>query len=204
MLTSTRLFTKGLKPACGPALQKFRLFSSTPEGEDDYLLFHPVYDEAGLDVKVTHRKPKKPTDYIALGILRAVRITFDKLTGYGPNMTEDKFINRCIFLETVAGVPGISGALIRHLRSLRSCTRDNGRIHTLLEEAENERMHLLTMLELKQPSKMFKAATYFSQIGFFAGYTTAFAFFPKTCHRFIGYLEEEAVLTYVSKQTLYH
>jgi hypothetical protein len=29
--------------------------------------------------------------------------------------------------------------------------RDHGWIHTLLEEAENERMHLLTFVKLKQP-----------------------------------------------------
>ena len=29
---------------------------------------------------------------------------------------------------------------MRHMRSLRSMRRDNGWIHTLLEEAENERM----------------------------------------------------------------
>ena len=29
---------------------------------------------------------------------------------------------------------------LRHMRSLRSMRRDNGWIHTLLEEAENERM----------------------------------------------------------------
>jgi len=42
-------------------------------------------------------------------------------------------------LETVAGVPGMVGAMARHLRSLRTMTRDHGWIHTLLEEAENER-----------------------------------------------------------------
>ncbi len=48
------------------------------------------------------------------------------------------------------------GAMIRHLRSLRHMERDHGWIHTLLEEAENERMHLLTFLELRKPGPLFK------------------------------------------------
>lgn len=35
------------------------------------------------------------------------------------------------------------GGTLRHLRSMRLLKRDGGWIHSLLEEAENERMHLL-------------------------------------------------------------
>jgi hypothetical protein len=34
--------------------------------------------------------------------------------------------------------------------------RDHGWIHTLLEEAENERMHLLTFLKLRKPGTIFR------------------------------------------------
>lgn len=44
------------------------------------------------------------------------------------------------------------GGMTRHLHSLRGMRRDYGWIHTLLEEAENERMHLMTFLELKKPT----------------------------------------------------
>jgi hypothetical protein len=66
---------------------------------------------------------------------------------------------RILFLETIAGVPGMVAAMLRHLTSLRLMVsqtsfltvkflmiwqrRDSGWIHTLLEEAENERMHLM-------------------------------------------------------------
>ena len=53
---------------------------------------------------------------------------------------------------------GMIGAMVRHLKSLRRMTRDHGWIHTLLEEADNERMHLLTALELKKPGPVFKLA----------------------------------------------
>ena len=54
--------------------------------------------------------------------------------------------------------PGMIGAMVRHLKSLRRMTRDHGWMHTLLEEAENERMHLLTALELRRPGPLFKIA----------------------------------------------
>lgn len=56
------------------------------------------------------------------------------------------------------------GGMLRHMRSLRSMKRDNGWIHTLLEEAENERMHLLTFLELRKPGFMFRGMVLLSQV----------------------------------------
>lgn len=44
------------------------------------------------------------------------------------------FYRRIIFLETVAGVPGMVAAMTRHLHSLRKMRRDYGWIHTLLGE----------------------------------------------------------------------
>ena len=57
------------------------------------------------------------------------------------------------------------GAMLRHLRSLRSMKRDHGWIHTLLEEAENERMHLLTFLALRKPNWFFRVAVLGAQGG---------------------------------------
>jgi len=36
----------------------------------------------------------------------------------------------------------------RHMKSLRTLREDSGWIHHLLEEAENERMHLITFLNM--------------------------------------------------------
>jgi threonyl-tRNA synthetase len=66
----------------------------------------------------------------------AIRKTFDFATGYNHDkMDETLWLRRIIFLETVAGVPGMVGGMLRHLRSLRLMQRDNGWINTLLEEA---------------------------------------------------------------------
>ena len=56
------------------------------------------------------------------------------------------------------------GGMLRHMKSLRSMRRDNGWIHTLLEEAENERMHLLTFLQLRQPGFVFRGLVLLSQV----------------------------------------
>ena len=69
-----------------------------------------------------------------------------------------------IMVSRYAGVPGMVGGMLRHMRSLRSMRRDNGWIHTLLEEAENERMHLLTFLQLRQPGLIFRAMVLLSQV----------------------------------------
>ncbi|CAH0479446.1 unnamed protein product [Peronospora belbahrii] len=111
-------------------------------------------------------------------------------------MTEKDWLNRCLFLESVAGVPGMVGGMLRHLRSLRLLKRDYGWIHTLLEEAENERMHLLIFMNLKQPGYLFRALVVGAQGIFFNAFFLTYLVSPKTCHRFVGYLEEEAVKTY--------
>ena len=61
--------------------------------------------------------------------------------------------------------------------------RDHGWIHTLLEEAENERMHLLTFLSLKQPSPLFRVMVLLGQGVFFNLFMMAYIVSPSTCHR---------------------
>jgi hypothetical protein len=87
-------------------------------------------------------------------------------------------------------------AMTRHLHSLRKLRRDYGWIHTLLEEAENERMHLMTALELKKPSVLFRGMVLLSQGIFVNMFFVSYLISPSFCHRFVGYLEEEAVKTY--------
>lgn len=163
-----------------------------------YLLHQPVYTREEVEgVKYTHQPPKKFLDRIALIALGAIRKTFDLATGYGrQRFDEDKWLQRVIFLETVAGVPGMVGGMHRHMKSLRTMRRDRGWVHTLLEECENERMHLLTFLQLKQPSALFRFMVLMGQGVFFNLYFVFYWVSPKYCHRFVGYLEEEAVRTY--------
>ena len=77
-------------------------------------------------------------DRVAFYNIQAIRRTYDFVTGYGPHMTKDKWLTRILFLETVAGVPGMVAGMIRHLHSLRLMRRDQGWIHTLLSEVRGE------------------------------------------------------------------
>lgn len=86
--------------------------------------------------------------------------------------------------------------MVRHLKSLRLMERDYGWIHTLLEEAENERMHLMSALQLKQPGLPFRAFVMITQGIFLPFFSFAYLASPRYAHRFVGYLEEEAVKTY--------
>ena len=70
------------------------------------------------------------------------------------------------------------------------------RIETLLEEAYNERMHLLTFLKIAQPGWFMKVMILGAQGVFFNGFFISYLLSPSACHRFVGYLEEEAVHTY--------
>ena len=73
---------------------------------------------------------------------------------------------------------------------------DNGLIREMLEEAENERMHLMTFIEIAQPSTFERFLIFLAQIGFGTFYTFLYIFFNRTAHRMIGYFEEEAVISY--------
>ena len=98
-------------------------------------------------------------------------------------LDERDMLRRCIFLETVAGVPGFAAAMIRHLQSLRRMQRDNGWIHTLLEEAENERMHLMTFLQLRNPGPILRWSVAATQIMFTGMFSLAYLISPHFCHR---------------------
>jgi hypothetical protein len=66
-------------------------------------------------------------------------------------LTESQWLIRFLFLESIAGCPGMVAGMLRHLHSMRRLKRDNGWIESLLEESYNERMHLLTFMKMCEP-----------------------------------------------------
>ena len=88
------------------------------------------------------------------------------------------------------------GGMHRHLRSIRNLERDHGWIHHLLQEAENERMHLLFFLKLRHPGLFYRMVIKLCQTVFNTAYSLTYMASPSSCHRWVGYLEEEAVHTY--------
>jgi hypothetical protein len=105
-------------------------------------------------------------------------------------MTVSKWVQRCLILETVAGVPGMVGGMARHLKSLRVLHRDKGWIHHLLEEADNERFHLFIFLNIKKPKLLERCFIITLQGIFFNMFFVSYLLNPTFSHRFVGYLEE--------------
>jgi threonyl-tRNA synthetase len=51
------------------------------------------------------------------------------------------------------------------------------------EEAENERMHMMTFLQLKKPGPIFRGAVILTQWVFTAMFSFTYLFSPNYCHR---------------------
>jgi len=109
-----------------------------------------------------------------------------------------RYGHRAVILETVAAVPGMVGGSLQHLRSLRRMKSDDGWIRTLLDEAENERMHLMTFIQIAQPSRFERLLIMLAQGAFYNFYFLLYVLSPATAHRVVGYLEEEAVYSYTT------
>lgn len=108
-----------------------------------------------------------------------------------------RYGHRAVVLETVAGVPGMVAGMWQHLRSLRNMEPDDrGWIKTLLDEAENERMHLMIFIEIAKPNWFERALVLFAQFVFWHFYFILYVFFPRTAHRMVGYFEDQAVISY--------
>jgi ubiquinol oxidase len=141
-----------------------------------------------VDITV-HHHPDGLSDRIAYGFTKCLRFCADTFFA-------QRYGHRAIVLETVAAVPGMVGATLTHLRCLRQMSDDNGWIRTLVEEAENERMHLMTFIEVAQPTLLERLIIIAVQWAFYVAFFTLYIVSPRTAHRVVGYFEEEAVISY--------
>jgi ubiquinol oxidase len=136
-----------------------------------------------------HHTPEGLSDRIAFGLTKFLRFIADRFFA-------KRYGHRAVVLETVAGVPGMVGGMVRHMRSLRRLEHDRGWIHTLLAEAENERMHLMTFIEIARPNLLERAIILIAQGVFFTSFFILYVISGRTAHRLVGYFEEEAVYSY--------
>jgi ubiquinol oxidase len=136
-----------------------------------------------------HYAPRGMSDRVAFGFTKALRWCADTFFA-------QRYGHRAVVLETVAAVPGMVGATINHLHSLRRMKDDRGWIRTLMDEAENERMHLMTFIEVAQPTWFERAVIIGVQWVFYLFFFALYLISPKTAHRVVGYFEEEAVISY--------
>lgn len=108
-----------------------------------------------------------------------------------------RYGHRALVLETVAGVPGMVGGMLTHLKSLRRLQKGNGtKIHELLEEAENERKHLMFFMEVVEPSALERILIVAVQFIFWHYYLLMYLMFPRMAHLMTAHFEEEAVMSY--------
>lgn len=138
---------------------------------------------------VVHHVPRGFSDKFALGFTRLLRFCADTFFA-------KRYGHRAIVLETVAAVPGMVGATLTHLKCLRKMVDDDGWIRTLMEEAENERMHLMTFIQIAKPTFVERLVVQLAQAVFYIGFFLLYLISSRTAHRVVGYFEEEAVISY--------
>lgn len=141
------------------------------------------------DPLASHHTPANLSDRIAFRLTKVLRFCADTFFA-------KRYGHRAVILETVAGVPGMVAGMLRHMRSLRRMEDDHGWIRTLLDEAENERMHLMTFIEIAKPNWFERLLILLAQGFFFIGFLLLYIISAKTAHRLVGYFEEEAVYSY--------
>jgi len=147
---------------------------------------------APTDASIHVRRPAQTMrDHVAFGLVKFMRVFVDAFF-------RERYGHRAVVLETVAAVPGMVGGLLQHLKSLRHIRDDQGWIRELLDEAENERMHLMTFINVAQPSLLERVLIMTAQAIFYNFYFFMYLLFPRTAHRFVAYLEEEAVVSYTN------
>ncbi len=144
------------------------------------------HDTIALD---THHQPRDIHDRFAFRLVKFMRVFADAFFA-------KRYGHRAVVLETVAAVPGMVGGLLQHLKSVRHIRDDQGWIRELLDEAENERMHLMTFIKIAQPNRFERILIMVGQMVFYNAFFFLYLFAPKTAHRVVGYLEEEAVVSY--------
>ena len=136
-----------------------------------------------------HFEPKNLSDKVALSFTKFLRFLAD-------TFFKKRYGHRAVVLETVAAVPGMVAGMLIHLKSLRKIEDDKGWIKTLLEEAENERMHLMTFIHIAKPTAIERFIIMIAQFIFIITYGIIYLVSQRTAHRIVGYFEEEAVISY--------
>lgn len=141
------------------------------------------------ELTLRHKLPAGLADRLAYRLVKLLRFFADVFFAR-------RYGHRAVILETIAAVPGMVGGALTHLRCLRRFQDDRGWIKVLLDEAENERAHLMTFISVAKPNWAERMLIVAAQGIFFNLFFFFYMFWPRVAHRFVGYLEEEAVVSY--------
>ncbi|XP_059276592.1 ubiquinol oxidase 2, mitochondrial-like [Lycium ferocissimum] len=179
---------KGVVSYWGIQPPKVTKEDGTPWRWNCFMPWETYKADLSIDLK-KHHAPVTLLDKVAYWTVKALRVPTDLFF-------QRRYGCRAMMLETVAAVPGMVGGMLLHCKSLRRFEHSGGWIKALLEEAENERMHLMTFMEIAKPKWYERALVFAVQGIFFNAYFITYLLSPKLAHRIVGYLEEEAIHSY--------
>lgn len=136
-----------------------------------------------------HRLPSTVLDRAAEGVVRAIRAGADRLFG-------DRYGHRAVLLETITAVPGMVAATLLHLKCLRRMIDDRGWVRVFMDEAENQRTHLMVFVENGRPGFWERVLVLVAQGVFYNAHFVLYLLSPRLAHRIVGYFAEDAVRSY--------
>lgn len=138
---------------------------------------------------VRQHVPRTLSDRIAASVTALLASSAGALFGrqYG---------NRAVVLETIAAVPAMVSATVLHLSCLRRMMDDRGWVRAFMEEAENQRAHLMAFVAIQRPSLWERALIVVAQGIFYNAYFLLCLISGRTAHRLAGYLAEQSVRGY--------
>jgi ubiquinol oxidase len=143
-----------------------------------------------MGYKKSMQKKEVIRDWFAMSMTKFFRFMADTFFA-------KRYGHRAIVLETVAGVPGMVAGMWLHFKSLRKMKTGWGPdIREMLEEAENERMHLMFFIAIAKPNMFERLLVVLAQIIFMIFYFIIYIISYRLAHRMIAYFEEEAVRSY--------
>lgn len=136
-----------------------------------------------------HHIPNTIADRIALGTVRVGTFVAGALFGR-------RYGDRVVVLETVAAVPPMVAATLLHLKCLRRMLDDHGWVRTFMDEAENQRVHLMSFIAVAKPRVWERILIAIAQAAFYNVYFVLYLVSARTAHRLAGYFAEQAVRGY--------
>jgi ubiquinol oxidase len=193
------MFTVFIKSAVKYDILYIIIMDKEPVQESQEMFKHleSVHPHITLRREHFRHTPKDTRDRIAKYVVHLMAESADFLF-------KERYGHRAIVLETIAAVPGLIGGFFQHLKSLRFIRDDHHWIKTLLDEAENERMHLLIYSEIAKPTRFERFMIVIIQLIFSLVYSLVYLISPRTAHRVVGYFEEEAINSYEHYLQLVH
>lgn len=136
-----------------------------------------------------HHPPATLSDRFALGSIRG-------LTSMAGALFGRRYGDRVVVLETIAAVPAMVAATLLHLKCLRQMRDDKGWVRAFMDEAENQRAHLMSFVAIARPRMWERLLIAISQGIFYNAYFLLHLISARAAHRFAGYLAEQSVAGY--------